>query len=212
MRRPLHAALGVVFASAALSACFTSFELVADAGDGDSGSRDGAPGDAAPDDGADDATSDPDATEGAPGDVQCKTSSCATPGIFCDYPDDSCGAGKPYGTCVKAPAQCSEKSVLCGCDGKLYTTACEAALAGVDIDQAFHCALPADQFRCGSVLCRTKEDYCVRKYTTSPETDACVAIPPECAGNPTCTCLQQQKFCDLCEDVAGGGGVECVFK
>jgi hypothetical protein len=54
---------------------------------------------------------------------------------WCDYPDGAvCGAGDFFGTCRARPEVCTEQYLLvCGCDGKTHSNACQAAAAGTDV-------------------------------------------------------------------------------
>lgn len=188
----------------ASTACFTSFDLPdVDAGDG--GSSDGAP---------DAPSHDAPATDGAGDDgppSPCKTFGCGE-GLFCDFPDDLCGASAPGGACEKPQVvPCDAKQVVCGCDGKPYANACEANASGVDVDVKGQCVAPGDLFPCGSVACRLKEEYCVRKLGGTAESDSCAPLPADCVGDPSCGCIQKIAQCTSC-DMSANGGVECSFK
>jgi hypothetical protein len=53
-------------------------------------------------------------------------------GLFCNYPDGSCGAGDTFGLCTQIVFECPLDPVpVCGCDGQTYQNACLAAAAGV---------------------------------------------------------------------------------
>ena len=70
---------------------------------------------------------------------------CSAPETtYCDYPETAaCGASDGTGTCMPRPANCVAGGPgVCGCDGKLYTNACEAHRAGTDDHPKGSCSAP----------------------------------------------------------------------
>lgn len=56
--------------------------------------------------------------------------------MFCDYPDNNCGAADGMGVCEPRPTACPEVvREVCGCDGQIHTNECFAHSSGVDIYQ-----------------------------------------------------------------------------
>ena len=66
-------------------------------------------------------------------------------GLYCDWPDEICGAGDVFGECKPRPAECEPGESVCGCDGQRHDSACAAAMIGVDV---------ADLSRCETLLRR----------------------------------------------------------
>ncbi|PIX97228.1 MAG: hypothetical protein COZ24_06460, partial [Hydrogenophilales bacterium CG_4_10_14_3_um_filter_63_21] len=73
--------------------------------------------------------------------VTCQSdASCAT-GEFCKF-DAGCGK-TGLGTCIVPPTICTKEAMpVCGCDGKTYGNACEAAAAGASVDYKGMCTAP----------------------------------------------------------------------
>jgi hypothetical protein len=61
--------------------------------------------------------------------------------LYCDYPDETCGAGDFQGECKPRPTFCDiGGKEVCGCDGQLHTSACAAAMIGVDVADGSRCS------------------------------------------------------------------------
>lgn len=70
----------------------------------------------------------------------CGAATCGT-GLYCKLPDAICIAnGKDIGICEQIPEQCIMLfQPVCGCDGKTYSNACEAARSGISIRSLMEC-------------------------------------------------------------------------
>ena len=136
---------------------------------------------------------------GGAGGAPCSTATCGGVGQYCST------CGPRAGTCVDGPADCSEpEQIVCGCDGNLYRSPCDANLAHVDVVNG--CETPPGKFRCGTQFCTSGAQYCVRYLFAY----ACADLPAACGTTPTCACIAEPK-CNACTVSADGiVTVECV--
>ncbi len=55
----------------------------------------------------------------------------------------SCGRADEAGRCRPRPTRCTREAIpTCGCDGRVYTNQCAAAVAGVSVDETNSCLTP----------------------------------------------------------------------
>jgi hypothetical protein len=135
---------------------------------------------------------------GAGGDSEgkrCTSSAECLPIEVCEFVNDECGRGGFLGTCVDRPENCPIGDLqLCGCDGRIYGSRCEAMDEGIDISVSGGCTPPEGTFACGPTFCEIGVEYCWRTLSdagASPDAFACSPLPAACAAEmpPTCACL-----------------------
>ena len=137
------------------------------------------------------------------------------PDQYCDFGRNRCGADDMPGRCAARPATCPALLVperTCACDGKVYSSACEAQLAGADLDQSGTCPLDPGAFACGYRQCKRTNQYCQRAVSDiGDEGDAfaCLGLPAGCGTTPSCSCLAGQTCADRCTGDANGLTLTC---
>lgn len=135
--------------------------------------------------------------------------------MYCDYSSNNCGATDETGRCMPRPESCPPLLVperTCGCDGNVYSSPCEVALAGADLDQSGACRLDPGAFGCGYRQCKLTTQYCVRTPSDVAGTgdDHSCARMPSCPGGESCACLAGQACGSQCAgDAAAGLTLTC---
>src|SRR5688572_13589402 len=84
---------------------------------------------------------------------------------YCNFASNRCGADDVTGRCQPRPAACPALLVAertCGCDQSVYGSACEATLAGTDVNEAGTCQLDPGAFVCGYRQCNRSTEFCQR--------------------------------------------------
>jgi hypothetical protein len=132
-----------------------------------------------------------------------------TDDAYCDFPDGSCGSTDATGVCKPRPAGCSEGDhPTCGCDGKVYSSACAAASAGTDVNVLASCPAPTGTFHCGGQFCAIGAEYCLDETGAVGPVDtafSCAQLPPLCGASASCACLNDQPCGFACDQGADGG-------
>ena len=136
------------------------------------------------------------------------------PDAFCDYSYHWCGP--PSDELHEDPPSCADKPTncgtvydpVCGCDGQVYDSECEAHSQGVDTG-AETCdpqVTPSGLFPCGFRYCDPTTSYCTHVEGDTGDRDfSCVALPNGCDPTaPSCSCLTLDQG-DTCSVVTGNG-------
>ena len=144
-----------------------------------------------------------------------RTSATCGPDLYCDFPGNTCGAADEPGRCMPRPASCPTLFVpelTCGCDRRVYPSACDAALAGTDLNQGAACPLGRGSFACGYRQCSLVNQYCRRDPSDvagTPDGFSCPGLP-SCPGGASCACLAGDPCGARCEgDAAAGLTLTC---
>lgn len=135
---------------------------------------------------------------------------CSATTEFCNFVYGNCLGRLPDFICEPRPTSCpSTLDPVCGCDGKIHDSPCEANAAGTDLDQTGNCPLMANHFSCGYKQCRLSDEICM--YTPpgfgSP-LFACAPISAACRASPSCGCLlaNPEGLCvNMCRGTASTG-------
>jgi len=133
--------------------------------------------------------------------------------FYCQYEEGTCGDGDQSGVCAARPEICAEiYSPVCGCDGRTYGNACEAAGQGVSIRRQGTCPVDGDAI-CGGIagfVCGERE-VCKFELGTCGAADqsgVCIAVPNVCATvvDEICGC-DEQTYSNECEAERAGVSV-----
>jgi hypothetical protein len=148
------------------------------------------------------------------------TGACGS-GNLCGGANPACAAGEicrieaglcstlAEGTCVPEPWNCPDIEPVCGCDGKTYLSACEAAVEGVTVAFEGACAL------CGGdgearLECRDGEVCLVEPGVCDELAEGfCIDRPKECStdGAPVCGC-DGETYPNPCSVLAAGVSID----
>lgn len=136
--------------------------------------------------------------------------SCAEPdeclgAEFCEYGVRCLGPGR----CRARPTSCNSSSPVCGCDGELYESECEANRMGID-------ALGAPPCTAGATMCSSNADCGPRRYCArGASCDAigtCTDVPAQCNSVATwgsaamCGC-NGLRYSNICAAINAGQSV-----
>jgi hypothetical protein len=135
---------------------------------------------------------------------------------YCDIGIGQCKVADAGGICKKRPDVCPMTLVyapVCGCDGKTYSSACEAARAGVPVDHNGRCIVIEGK-RCGGLtggVC-PRGEYCqlpTGACNTADMPGVCQAMPQVCLDVviPVCGC-DRQTYNNACQAAAVGENLD----
>jgi hypothetical protein len=152
----------------------------------------------------------------APQTRACTSNGACAASEYCAFEPRLCGKGKSPGTCKPRPSACRDPvAPVCGCDGKIHATECEAHAAGIDLDVNGRCrdTVP-DWVACGPTLCDAHTRYCEivlsdvaelpTDFTCKPLPTACL---PEGGTARTCACFPRGTRCGSFCGVTETGGL-----
>ncbi len=140
---------------------------------------------------------------GGPGNTKCET------GKYCNYAVGTCAGANPAGTCASPPKTCQPfSSPVCGCDGKTYDNACEAAKAQTGLysaTTACPCGGP-NNAKCAS------DEYCefgmIGTCLGANPTGVCKVKPTSCTGVSSSVCgCDGMPYDNACEAAKAGTSV-----
>ena len=138
---------------------------------------------------------------------ECKTPYCwssdmCAPDAYCFF--EVCAL--ETGVCQPRPEACLDVwDPVCGCDGKTYSNACYAAMAGVSVDYPGECKAPA----CKDNAACSKADYCAKDIGDCDGEGTCQPRPDVCPFGwaPVCGC-DGVTYGNSCTAAAAGVNVE----
>jgi hypothetical protein len=145
----------------------------------------------------------------------CSPTSCAS-FEYCS----TCGASA--GRCVPQTLDCIYQPgpVVCGCDGQLYITPCQAELERVGLADDARCVGPPGTFRCGTQYCTHGTQYCQAWYWNDVPGSvgqpyvahySCADLAAECGATPTCACVTSTECGDCTVSADGELSVMCLL-
>jgi hypothetical protein len=147
------------------------------------------------------------------GGMACGEQRCG-PEEWCNFAHDGCGEQEgERAECVRRPETCEGPGdPVCGCDGMMYGSECEAQSAGVDLSVAGGCPAVEGAFECGYTWCESGAEYCRRDVDDTGMADFwhCLPLPGGCPIPATCDCLAGEPCADFsCEPLGDGLFVIC---
>ena len=153
----------------------------------------------------------------------CFDSTACSSTHYCDFEDDSCGGA---GICTPKPSGCDAVvDPVCGCDGNIYTSACNAMQLGMDVAPYEHCGLCPPVSPLAGSSCTVAGIECTYGDGVRPEcrstamcdatgswiiTSPACSLPGSCSAvsaSPGSPCLMHG---DECVETAAGAACICT--
>jgi hypothetical protein len=151
--------------------------------------------------------------------AQCAALMPCGGGDYCKVANATCGNATTLGACAPIPATCSDDTPTCGCDGQTYSSACTAAMSGVDVSATESCTPPAGTFTCGPYFCRVADQICDKEQdfanANAPDSWSCIAstgaCPTGCECNACGSCVAGHMCSQVCTgDTQSGRQITCT--
>ena len=144
----------------------------------------------------------------------CTTNAACAPTEYCAFEPRLCGKGARPGVCRARPLECHEAyAPVCGCDGKIARSECEAHAAGIDLDVNGRCPERVPGWiACGARLCDAHTSYCeiiLSDVVELPTDYTCKPLPPACVPQgdiaQKCSCFPAGTRCSsFCGNIPTG--------
>jgi hypothetical protein len=132
-------------------------------------------------------------------------------GQYCNFGDRVCGAAQGSGRCAVVASGCvADSSPVCGCDGQVYDSICQANAAGFDVStRPSDCEAPPNHVACNGLYCSTGQEACVH-FVAPVDEWSCEPLPDACKSTSAyCTCFGASSGCS-CALEAGAFTLVCA--
>jgi hypothetical protein len=146
--------------------------------------------------------------------AHCRENADCNSNQYCAHDLGLCGVSKQRGVCMPKPSDCGGYDPACGCDGRVYDSACVARSAGVDLSVRGRCkAVVPDFIPCGAHYCDAHRQYCeiyLSDVVDLPTTSHCRPLPEQClpqtGAQRSCECFPPATPCrSFCGPTWTGG-------
>ncbi len=97
-------------------------------------------------------------------------------------------------------------SPTCACDGKVYSSPCDAHGSGVDVNKEGGCPAPAGWISCGQGFCPKEASFCTKTANDAIDPNdpvkfyyQCSPLPPACQNQTSCSCFPSNTPCSAAQ-------------